>query len=1109
MASPPPSAVRLVESPAAAVRLDAARTFIEQWSPDRELLIVGASRDAADDLARTIAHRRGATFGLYRYNLIQLAAALTLAHTDAHATPATRLGTTAIAARVGSQALQEHALRYYAPVVPFPGFPGALARTIDELRLAAIEPAALERAAQGDVSDLLRRFLDQLAGHHIRDVAALLRMAADVASTDPPPPPLGHPLVLLDVAIESPAHEAFVVALLRRAPVALVTLASGDEPTRQTLAALAPAAPDPESGTASTIAAPPDDELAHLRAYVFSTAAPPQRERTGDVVLFSAPGEGRECIEIARWVLDEAESGVPFDRMAVLLRDPATYTPLLETALARAGIPAYFAHGTLRPDPAGRAFLTLLDCALERFSARRFAEYLAFGQVPRDPLAAPTDSDAWTPPEDEALGPAAGRAQAQEPSDEAGPEPNGAGDQPAPPQPGAAPHGGLRAPRKWEELLVESAVVGGADRWRRRLDGLAAELRLKLRELTRDPAGAARAAAVERDLGHLEHLRTFALPVIDRMGGFPEQATWGEWLPLFEGLAPLVLRQPERVLTILADLRPLGPVGPVRLAEVRAVLAPHLANLERRSPAHRYGRLFVGTLEQARGRSFDVVFAPGLAERIFPRKPREDPILLDDDRESLALPLVTQRDRSDHERFLLRLAVGAASRRLYLSYPRIDVDKGRPRVASFYALEVHRALTGRIPDPEALARAAADIGRTRLAWPAPEVPTYAIDAIEHDLATLRVLLDGPPEATRGRARYLLNLNGCLERSLRSRWRRWHRPWTPADGLVRATPEIQTALDAARLTARAYSVGMLEHFAHCPYRFLLLAIHRLEPREDPAPLEHLDPMTRGAIAHDVQAALMRDLQAARALPLAPARSADAMHRLDAALARIAEQYRDDLAPAIPRVWESEIAALRVDLRMWLECAITAHATWDPVAFELAFGIRPGDLVSTDPQSVANEVIVNGGYRIRGVVDLVERQRDGTVLRVTDHKTGKAKTPRLVVVGGGATLQPVLYALAVQHVFGAEVVEARLFYCTRAGQFEERIVRIAGTGAANRAQSVLETVDRSIAAGFLPPAPRPDACQFCDVRDACGPDEERRLTRKDPGPLADLQRMRSWP
>src|SRR5206468_1049835 len=159
-----------------------------------------------------------------------------------------------------------------------------------------------------------------------------------------------------------------------------------------------------------------DSDLTRARDFLFAAAAPPPGAARGDVLFFSAPGEGRESVEIARRILDEARAGTPFDAMAVLLRAPEVYGSLLGVALGRAGIPAWFARGTSRPDPSGRAFLALLDCALERLSARRFAEYLSLGQVP--PLdeagAPPVDRAVWTTPEDETLGAAAESAQAAE-----------------------------------------------------------------------------------------------------------------------------------------------------------------------------------------------------------------------------------------------------------------------------------------------------------------------------------------------------------------------------------------------------------------------------------------------------------------------------------------------------------------------------------------------------------------------------------------------------------------------------------------------------------------------------------------------------------------------
>ena len=87
------------------------------------------------------------------------------------------------------------------------------------------------------------------------------------------------------------------------------------------------------------------------------------------------------------------------------------------------------------------------------------------------------------------------------------------------------------------------------------------------------------------------------------------------------------------MLRVLQELAPLAAVGPVRLREVRDVLSPRLSTLTHEPPRRRHGRVFVGTPHAARGRAFRVVFVPGLAERLFPQRIREDALLLDDRRD--------------------------------------------------------------------------------------------------------------------------------------------------------------------------------------------------------------------------------------------------------------------------------------------------------------------------------------------------------------------------------------------------------------------------------------------------------------------------------------------
>src|SRR5207249_898364 len=73
----------------------------------------------------------------------------------------------------------------------------------------------------------------------------------------------------------------------------------------------------------------------------------------------------------------------------------------------------------------------------------------------------------------------------------------------------------------------------------------------------------------------------------------------------------------------------------------------------------------------------------GLVEKTFPRIIREDPLLLDEERQRISPALPLKRNGYEEEQLLFDLACGAARDRLVLSFPRLDPASGRPRVASF------------------------------------------------------------------------------------------------------------------------------------------------------------------------------------------------------------------------------------------------------------------------------------------------------------------------------------------------------------------------------------------------------------------------------------------
>lgn len=1080
--------------------MQVAEAWLAARAPGEEVLVVGASPDAANEVLRRAASARSAAFGWHRTTLPRLASALAQ-----HALPASRalpvgsLVAEAVAARVIHAERDGAGLGRFAAVQEGPGLVRAAARVVEELRLAGVPAERVEKESP-ELARWLRAFDAVLREEGFADRARLLVLALECANSQRRHPLLGLPTLLLDLAVENASERALVSALAARAPELLATLPAGDATSEAKLTEALGMAPERLAAPATPAS------LSRLQTHLFEKSAPERAPLGDDVVLVSAPGESRECVEIARRIHRLAASGVAFDRIAVLLRAPEEYRAHLVEAFGRAGIPAHFARGTVQPDPAGRAFLALLRCKAEGLSARGFAEYLSQGEVPDAeagaPPAAPPGGERWVAPDVEAL-PEALASALVEPSRV--PE-----DPQLPDAPEAAVAAGrLRAPRAWERLLGDAAVIGGRDRWERRLEGLAQEHARDLADVE-DPDGPT-AARLRRAQSDLAALRAFALPLLDALAELPASAPWSAWLDRLSSLAKRALRRPERVLSVLAELAPMAAVGPVDLAEILLVLSRRLVELAEPPAAARYGRVFVAPVEAARGLCFDSVFVPGLAERLFPRKLEEEPILLDAARERLGAGLPTRERRLARERLALRLAVGAATQRVVLSYPRLDLDQARPRVPSFYTLEAMRAAEGWLPGWAEMAAHAEHHGEARIGWPAPRLREEAIDEAEHDLSVLESILDEDEARSTGAAHYLLDANPSLARALRFRARRWIPRWTGADGLVRPgegareeiAPAALQAIAAHALAARSYSPTALQHFAACPYKFFLYAVHRLAPREVPEAMEELDPLSRGSLVHDVQFAFFGKLRDAGLLPLAPERFERARALLDATLDEVAEGARDTLAPAIPRVFEDGIAGIRADLREWLRRAVADTSGYAPWRFELAFGL-PGRH-GRDPHSQAEPVTLDCGIRLRGSIDLVERRDDGH-LRVTDHKTGKNRVAEGDVVKGGEALQPVLYALTVEKLFPDAAVDGgRLYYCTAAGNFETRDVPLDDRARA-AATAVAETVGRALAEPFLPAAPSEGACRWCDYRVVCGPYEELRTGRKAKDRLAPLAALR---
>src|SRR5438093_5638660 len=431
---------RIITSFAVEDRLRCASEFLADFR-GQESLVISLTRTAADEFVRQSATRSNGAFGVHRFTLPQLGFILAAERlAKAGKSLVAGVAMDALAARSVHACRTAGHLNWFDPVASTFGFFRALAATIGELRLNKIDPDRVRSAGPSgqDLGHLLDQFDRSLQDSDAADLAAAYQTALTVIR-EPEFRFRGLPLVLLDPLPDSFLEREMIEALAEAASAVLATAHPRDESSIHVLeAALSVKVESLASETNGRA-------LDRLRANIFETSAPPG-EIDSSVDFLSATDENRECVEITRSILALARSGVPFDDVAIVLRNPAGYQPLVEDALRRAGIPGFFTLGSRRPNPSGRALLALLACAADGLSASRFSEYLSLGQVPNvDETGKPDPAPPqWLPVQLDLFPPAAS-PEITHTTEEDG------GDDESP-----VISGSLRTPYQWEKLLVDA-----------------------------------------------------------------------------------------------------------------------------------------------------------------------------------------------------------------------------------------------------------------------------------------------------------------------------------------------------------------------------------------------------------------------------------------------------------------------------------------------------------------------------------------------------------------------------------------------------------------------------------------------------------------------------
>lgn len=948
----------------------------------------------------------------------------------------------AVAERAYVREVADASSGYFEPVASTPGFAEAVRRLVRELRQEGIDPDLLRELAPAEaesagkgraLADLYDRYLVGRADAYDGEDALA---AADARSFD------GDALFVYGIWRLSAVARDVIERIAERVPVVflLPAIAADTDDVHVELRAWLTAC-GANVETLGTVARA--STLGALQHELSDPTKPAAND--GTVELVSAPDPLAEVREVARACLVWAEQGIAFREMAVSYRQAEVYRPLVEAVFSEAGIPVYLDDGpSLAERPLGRRVLAVLDLIDSPFRRRDVIGLLSDGRMPRETRER-------------------------------------FGDAPA---------------ARWDSVSRRAGIVEGVEQWRGRLG------RLRQRE-AEAASGEEAPDWLQGRVDDCDSLLAFVDVLARDLERRPERGSWVESLSYIQDLLATYVEGVEAVsgyLDQLAELdRLVGEVEFARFldvvrAEVKALKAGDLDEGQQGA----FGRRGVNVLDlsQLRHLRFRAVAVLGLAERVFPPPPQQDPLLLDDERERLndagdfGLPLRARG--ADPEPMQFALAVHAAGERLMLSTRRAEEAGGRAQLPSMFFRAAASALEGRRVRVEEIA----GLGCVRRV-PAGRVgassPEAALTLEERDRTVLEL------EPVLGRA-LLERLEPRAARADALRRARWStRSFTTYDAVFTDADALE--LLASRLDERLLYPTHLETYATCPYQYLLAHVLRVRPLEEPESVLRIDPRTKGTVAHRILRRLVAELGSS------PVSTETAAHR--ARLEAILEEELSDAEAqgltGAPLLWAADRRELVDDLLAWFDQEVGDGAVFTESAVEVKFGETWADgprspLASDDPLVLE---VGERELRIGGVIDRIDHAADGAY-RIIDYKSGAGVgLPRGGQLSGGRALQLPIYLLAGAMLLEADHRDGEAGYhvVSRRG----RLKRITFTGADYEArrddiQSVLTRIADGLAGGDFHPEPSDSSCHWCDYQNLCDVGRSRIRQRKAADPRA---------
>ena len=783
--------------------------------------------------------------------------------------------------------------------------------------------------------------------------------------------------------------------------------------------------------------------------------------------IVSAPDAREEVRQAVRDMLQRAEAGVPFHRMAALYRRQDPYAFQLRMGLGFAGIPVAGPDPSpLRDSVPGRLLTGMLDVIREDFSRAALMRWLA-------------DAPVWNA--------ASNRSASSE-------------------------------LQRWEGLSRQACVVRGSEQWKERLQGLTASMAQR-----REGAEARGDLTDSQARGYVEGIACAErlLALVEQLAQGKPPADGSRWSAFAEWAKDAIDRYGQgkndwpaqqqdalgRVESALEELGKLDSVeGATTLAGFQQALDNALSAYMGRSGATGTG-VFVAGLGAATGMEFDTVWLLGMSEGDYPGRSGEDPLLPEYVRAQVlkgALPL--RREAQLHERRDYVAALAGGERRR-LSYSRVDPVTRRSQYPSPWLLEAASTLAGERVSSERLhtydapwltviesmedALRLAEGGR-------------AADGHEYDVLALARW-----QRTGSRLRWhpLASDGGPLGRALAMERARATNRLTEWDGYVGGIAGSSRRLGGS--LSQVMSPSRLESWATCPYRHFLGNVLNLSAWETPEDVLTISPLERGSLVHAILERFIKEAMDAGAPSPREGWTPLQRKRLrEIAQAEFREAERRGVTGR--RVlWEVAQEDILQDLERFLDDdeRYRADEGMQPRHAEYAFGF--------DGPPVAMALPDGGEVRFRGFIDRVDVARDGLRAVIMDYKTGSSRQYEKMKddpLMAGKRLQLPVYALAVRETLLPDAaLRAEYWFVSANGGYTRVPVTLDAVEAQFR--NAVQAIAEGVRGGVFPANPGPpgfggpENCRYCDFQRICPTNKLALWARKGDSTQAAAYKMLS--